>query len=807
MPALFPSGLRPFCLRHAAFITCLSIGALAQSTDPAPVYRWITLVGRASLGVEDGPAADARFNNPHGLAMDLTGNLFVADTGNHTIRKITPAGLVSTLAGKAGQMGNSDGAGPNARFNYPQGVAVDRVGNVYVADTGNYTIRKITPTGIVTTVAGQSGIKGTADGPASLALFDVISQLSVDTTGSVYVADYGIRKISGGTVSTLLTQGQIIGSDGQVYTIGAGSSVAVDSTGQIYFSAGISPSPLPWFSSSVLGVVKMDVAGGLSFAANPSEWADPGYRGRSIGPMSVDASGIVSFFAAVDVYYGTLYPDYSIGPAGFTGGGGGVISSAGWPDQPLGLARDPSGNLYYTRTSDDVILKNGSTYAGTAWSNRGVDGTGSAARLSGAGDLAFDSAGNLWGADQIQQHIYDNHGGSGVSLIKITPTGTLSHSTIAEPNLVTSTFVAALTTDGSGNVYYATYEPSSGYKISKFAADGNSTAIPPYTQWAFNAGLVSNATGNLIMTDGLIHLLTPSGWVVLAGNTNGDGIIDGNGDAAHFSQIIAATADRRQGNFYILDYKPGANLTGSVCHLRQITTAGSVSTISRNLVLATGLGGIQAEMSPQSLAVDSHGTFFVLYPDNTVRQITANGDPVVIGGASWFAGSLDGNGNQALFFQSTSLAVDERDNLYVADAAGTTIRKGQYLGTGPKITTQPQNQIAASGSTAQFTVAAISTPAPTYQWFFGSTALSGATGTSLGLVNVRGADAGDYTVIVTNSLGSVTSNKATLTVGSAPAPAPAPTPAGGGGAISGWFVLALLGLGAARSRALYFRSK
>ena len=164
----------PFAL--AGWLMLLAtVSAMAQPTAPAPVYRWTTLAGRASIGLEDGTAADARFQNPHGLALDLYGNLYIADTGNHTIRKITPAGSVTTLAGTAEQPGSTDGTGAAARFNAPQGVAVDPAGNVYVADTGNHTIRKITPAGSVTTLAGQAGIKGAADGAAANALFDPVS--------------------------------------------------------------------------------------------------------------------------------------------------------------------------------------------------------------------------------------------------------------------------------------------------------------------------------------------------------------------------------------------------------------------------------------------------------------------------------------------------------------------------------------------------------------------------------------------------------------------------------------------------------
>src|SRR5205814_1888170 len=121
----------------------------------------ITLAGTAGLtGSADGTGTAARFNLPDGIATDSAGNVYVGDSFNNAIRKITPAGVVSTLAGTAGMPGSTDGTGPAASFNLPDGVAADGAGNVYVADSGNHTIRKITAAGAVTTVVGVAGQVG-----------------------------------------------------------------------------------------------------------------------------------------------------------------------------------------------------------------------------------------------------------------------------------------------------------------------------------------------------------------------------------------------------------------------------------------------------------------------------------------------------------------------------------------------------------------------------------------------------------------------------------------------------------------------
>ena len=167
-----------------------------------------TLAGVAgSHGSADGTGGTARFWAPFGIAVDGSGNVYVADTGNNTIREITGNGIVSTLAGLAGHPGDKDGIGSNARFRNPWSVAVDGLGNMFVADMSNDTIRKITPTGVVTTLAGQPGKSGNADGFGSAARFNNPFAVAVDNADNVYVSDSAnntIRKIApGGMVVTL----------------------------------------------------------------------------------------------------------------------------------------------------------------------------------------------------------------------------------------------------------------------------------------------------------------------------------------------------------------------------------------------------------------------------------------------------------------------------------------------------------------------------------------------------------------------------------------------------------------------------
>jgi sugar lactone lactonase YvrE len=189
---------------------------LIRKVTPGAVVT--TLAGNIVLGFTDGTGSAAQFRTPTGAALDAQGNVYVADWSNHAIRKITPGGVVTTLAGN-GTPGFADGTGGAARFNYPYGLTVDGQGNVFVADEQNHSIRKITPAGVVTTVAGNGTI-GFVNGNASNARFSFPSGLAIDGQGNMYVADRGnhsIRKITpAGVVSTLAgtTQGFADGDAG-----------------------------------------------------------------------------------------------------------------------------------------------------------------------------------------------------------------------------------------------------------------------------------------------------------------------------------------------------------------------------------------------------------------------------------------------------------------------------------------------------------------------------------------------------------------------------------------------------------------
>ncbi len=200
-----------------------------------------TFAGSGAAGAANGNGSAASFNYPHGIAVDGSGNVYVADRNNNKIRKITSAGAVTTLAG-SGTAGGTDGVGAAASFNLLIGVAIDASGNVYVAD-GSYKIRKITSAGLVTTLAG-SGIPGSANGTGAAASFNNPHGVAVDASGNVFVSDYAnqkIRKITpAGVVTTFAGSGTVgsLNGTGTAASFSYPTGITIDGAGNLYVADG-----------------------------------------------------------------------------------------------------------------------------------------------------------------------------------------------------------------------------------------------------------------------------------------------------------------------------------------------------------------------------------------------------------------------------------------------------------------------------------------------------------------------------------------------------------------------------------------
>jgi len=209
--------------------------------QPSEVVTTFAGALSGELGSADGTGTGARFFQPIGIAIDKDGNLYIADTGNNKIRKITPGGVVTTIAG-TGAQGKTNGAAAQATFSAPQGLAVDANGNVYVADTFNSIIRKITPQGVVTTLAGGGNVSTPTNGTGTSASFYNPIGIAIDGNNNLYVADSNhnmIRKITAdGVVSTFAGSGDIGHADGTgtAATFGQPSGIVFDKAGNLYVS-------------------------------------------------------------------------------------------------------------------------------------------------------------------------------------------------------------------------------------------------------------------------------------------------------------------------------------------------------------------------------------------------------------------------------------------------------------------------------------------------------------------------------------------------------------------------------------------
>ena len=515
------------------------------------------------------------------------------------------------------------------------------------------------------------------------------------------------------------------------------------------------------FSSFVSGFQDLDVGnvtseavGGLS--ANTTYC----YRIRAYNSAGTGSdSSAITVTTSPTVVITTPLAVSTLAGQPLTSGSSDGTGSAARFDFPSGVAADNAGNLYVADTDNHTIRKivasTGvvTTFAGAAGISGNADGTGSAARFNNPSGVAVDGTGNVYVADTM------NH-----TLRKVTSLGVVS--TLAG---LTGTVGSV---DGAGSA--ARFQGPQGLAIdvgnNVYVADTNNHVIRKVVP---STGVVTTVAG-------------------LAGNS---GSADGLGSLARFNFPSGVAVDS-EGNLFVADTE---NHT-----IRKILPSGSVSTLAGlagSSGGADGTGSAARFDSPSDVAVDLSGNVYVADTDNfTVRKVVpSTGAVTTLAGLAGTSGSADGLGSAVRFFHPAGIAVDSSSNLYVADTSNHTVRVG-LLAIAPAIQTQPQSQTVTAGSAVQFSVTASGHPAMTYQWYFNGTAISGATGNIYSLSSAQSGNAGDYTVVVSNVMGSVTSNQATLTVNPVPPPPAGGSGGGGGGggSPSMWFCSALLLLAAVR---------
>ncbi len=637
--------------------------------DSNGVLTLIAGTSRPGYSGDGGPATNARLNGPQGVAVDSFGNVYISDSLNSSIRMISTSGIITTIAGygEAGYTGDG-GLATYAQLNLPGGIALDGSGNLYVADSGNNVIRLITTAGTIITFAGKlyPGYSGDG-GAATAAQLYTPSDVAVDSSGNVYIAD---------TVNAVIRQ---VTTDGNIHT-SAGSNV-LGSTGD----------------------------GG---AATSAELNEP--QG-----VAVDSSGnlYISEFGDSkirEVVKGIINTIAGTGSFGYSGDGS-AATKAQMAD-PLGISVDRNGNIYIADIWNYRVRKISSGNIGTIAGNglvsySGDGGPATSAELNTPRGVAMDKAGNLYIADLQNNRVRQITPGGLINTI--AGNGTPGYS--GDGGQATSAQLAApqgVAVDKSGNIYIADTGNQCIREVSPngviatlagkgtvgFGGDGG-----PATGAFLNQprGVAVDASGNVYVADfnnQRVRLVSPNGTITtLAGNGavgfSGDG---GPAASAELNGPISVAVDASD-NVYIAD--------SNNYRVRVVSPSGIINTVAGNgTSISSGDGGPAASATlaaPGSLAADAGGNLYIADSTVRVREILRNGIITTIAGNGTIGYS--GDGGAALNAQlngPAGLAVDAASNVYVADSGNNAIRILQPSGFGVSISSVVNGASLASGPVA-----------------------------------------------------------------------------------------------------------
>lgn len=616
----------PFLVLAVTLLFSISQSSAQLVSCISGTGRWSNINGPSVCS----QASIAKFLIPQALATDKDGNIYIADSGNHSIRKLSKDGMVTTVAG-SGNIGNADGIGIAASFNAPQGIAVDKDGNIYVSDTNNHRIRKISANGTVTTFAGN--IQGNNNGTGTGASFNNPAGLLLDeNAGILYVVDrynYKIRKISLTGVVTSF--------------VGAGVSGYVDAVGVAA-------------KFNLMSEIAMDASGNIFV---PDSY--------NLVIRKITPDGTVSSFAGSYLGYG-----YDNG-----------LGSAAKFRLPCGIAIDPQNNLYVSDVSLSHIRKitpQGLVTSFVGWqpgsssTEQLFDGTKEAANFFAPQGLLFTD-GNLYIADTKNDAIrkatpdgvvttvagsyrgYGMQDGIGNAASYRLPTGILVNSDgIVFVADATNNQIRKIGLDGMVSVYAGSGIVGKTEGVSDTARFSNPTNI------------ALDANGNMFVVDTdnhKIRKITPAGIVSTFAGSGVAGFADGVGAAAKFHNPSCIAIDQN-GNLFVTDVSNNK--------IRKITPTGEVSTYAGSTSGSDDGTLANAKFSTLAcLTFDKNGIMYVT-DSYRIRKITIDGTVSTLAGSS-SSGNVDGPGTSARFSTLDGIACDAAGNIFVSDQYNYKIRK------------------------------------------------------------------------------------------------------------------------------------
>jgi uncharacterized protein (TIGR03437 family) len=671
------------------------------AASPGIVYRIDTVAGSSSFG-DGGPAIAAQMGNIQGIAVDRFGNTYLSDTDHSLIRKVDTKGIITTVAG-AGVAGFSGDGGPAtaAQINLPYGLAADLAGDVYFADLGNNRVRRIGPDGAIVTVAG-TGVKGSAGdgGLAVNAQLMTPRNVAVDAAGNLYISEFEghrVRKVTpDGKISTIAGTGVagFRGDGGQAVLaqLAYPAGLTLDRTGALY----IADSGNQRIRKILPGGAIITALGGTPALALLTPTAAAVDASGSI--YTADASGIVRCYSPSGVWSVAA----GTGGQGFSGDGGPAVKAQ--LAAPRDLALDVSGNLYIADGARirEVVSGKIQTVAGDGYVHFvGDGGAAGKALLNQPTAVALDSAGNLYIADSGTQRIREVTAAGVIQTYTGTGAAGFNGDQVPAASAMLNSPMGVMA-DAYGAVYIAdTYnhrirEVTQNGRIATFAGTGASgvgaDGLPPaQTQLRGPRGVCESRTGIVYIVDTSNHrvLRAVSANQTQTAAGNGTAGLAGDGGPAPMAELNQpqACAVDSAGNLFIAD-------TGNH-RIVKVTPAGAISTVAGTGRAGFSGDGAAAEAaqldSPAGIAADDNGNLYIADTGNQrIRQVMPDGTIYTIAGKGGVGFSGDGDlAANAQLNAPGGLALDGSGDLYFADTGNNRVRRLTPQAAGPAPVTTP----------------------------------------------------------------------------------------------------------------------